>query len=244
MEISGLTALVTGAGRRIGRSIALALARAGADLVVHYHSSETEASSLADEIRSIGRKAWTEKQNLEEPERSEQWFRALSEQSGGIDILVNSASAFPEDNYRNIDADSLRRSMALHFLSPLMFTRSMAERGGVVVNILDTRAADIDPQHVSYHHGKCALARATREMALEFAPALRVNAVAPGLILPPEGRGEEWVEKLKSTNPLNDRGRCSDVADAVLFLCRADFITGQTVYVDGGRHLKGRSNDD
>ena len=116
---------------------------------------------------------------------------------------------------------------------------SESNQNGSVVNILDTRIADQDPSHAAYHMAKRGLFTLTRDLAIEMAPKLRINGVAPGVILPPDGKDESWIEKLKSTNPLQDRGSADDVADAVMYLIKADFVTGQIIYVDGGRHLKG-----
>lgn len=245
MEISGLTSLVTGASRRIGRTISLALAEAGSNLVIHYHNSSSEAEALAGEIRSMGRKVWLSRHNLADSEATSDWFESISGKVGGIDILVNSASEYLKDSYENLNPEKLCRSMALHLCSPVAMIRSMQQSGrvGTIVNILDTRVVSGDMAHVSYHLGKSALFTATSELALKMAPKLRINAVAPGIILPPEGQDESWLERLKTTTPLQVYGNPRDVADAVLYLCRADFVTGQTLFVDGGRHLKGMRHE-
>jgi NAD(P)-dependent dehydrogenase (short-subunit alcohol dehydrogenase family) len=168
-------------------------------------------------------------------------MRLLIKECGGIDILVNSASEYPEGDYRSLDAGTLGRSMAIHVLSPAAMIRVMHQQGteGCAVNILDTRIADRDPNHAAYHLAKRSLYTLTRDLAAEMAPLLRVNAVAPGLILPPPGMNEARAEALKSTNPMGEWGRPEDVADAVLYLAGAGFVTGQVIFVDGGRHLKG-----
>ena len=126
-------------------------------------------------------------------------------------------------------------------MAPLELTRCLAAQGrdGAVVNLLDARVGDYDRQHAAYHLSKRLLAALTRRMAIEFAPRLRVNAVAPGLILPPDGEDEGHFDRLASTNPLQRRGCPEAVAEAVLFLLRSDFVTGQVLFVDGGRHLRG-----
>jgi hypothetical protein len=112
-------------------------------------------------------------------------------------------------------------------------------RGGAIVNFLDTRVLDYDREHMSYHLSKRALFTLTRAMALEFAPAIRVNAVAPGLVLPPAGKDQSYLDALVHTNPLQAHGSVEDVAAAVLFLVTSPFVTGQVIYVDGGRHMLG-----
>ncbi|MFW6158915.1 MAG: SDR family oxidoreductase, partial [Planctomycetota bacterium] len=114
-------------------------------------------------------------------------------------------------------------------------------RDGAIVNFLDTRVVAYDREHVAYHLSKRMLFSLTRMMALEFAPAVRVNAVAPGLILPPPGRDRAYLERLKSSNPLNRVGTLGQVTEAVLFLLGNEFVTGQVVFVDGGQHMNGRT---
>jgi NAD(P)-dependent dehydrogenase (short-subunit alcohol dehydrogenase family) len=241
MKLKGKKALVTGGAKRIGGEISLALAGAGVDVAVHYASSESEAHNIVDAVRRLGRRSEAVRMDLSETEKIEGWFDSLMDDWDGFDILVNSASVFPEDGYGNLTGKSLGRSMAIHVLAPLVMIRAMCKTGreACAVNILDTRVVDGDPSHASYHLGKRGLFTLTKDLAVEMAPTLRVNAVAPGLILPPEGKGEDWIDRLKSTNPLGARGTAEDVADAVLYLAAAEFVTGQIVYVDGGRHLKG-----
>ncbi len=245
MNLSGKTALVTGAARRIGRTIALNLATEGCDLILHFHHSEAEAVQLASEIRGMGRRCRTSRHNLENCSDTRKWFEALASDNDGIDILVNSASSYTKDRYADLDETGLNRSMAVHLLSPVAMINALYEIGRTcsIVNILDTRASGSDPAHVSYHLGKSALMKTTKEMAAEMAPRLRINGVAPGVILPPENEGEEWFKRLESSYPLETRGNIEDVAQAVLYLCKADFVTGQILYIDGGRHLKGLENE-
>jgi len=243
MKIKGKTALVTGGGRRLGREIALSLARQGADIILHYHSSHREAEETSREIRSAGASCHISSHNLADAGLTEEWFSRLIETQGCPDILINSASSYSGDTYSGMNSADLQESMNLHVYSPLEMIRRMHESGKEVsvVNILDSRIADRDPAHASYHLGKRGMLTITRDLAVEFAPHLRINAVAPGIILPPEGKGEEWIERLKSSNPLRGRGTAEDICDAVLFLVGADFTTGQIIFIDGGRHLKGNA---
>ncbi len=241
MTLAGKTALVTGAAVRLGRSIALRLARTGCNVIIHYNSSEAEADQVASEIEARNRRTWKSRFDLTLSEQAHEWISALIRETGGIDILVNSASAFPEDSYDTLDEKTLSESMSIHVLSPLALINAMSRqrREVSVVNILDTRIADRDPTHASYHLAKRSLYTLTRDLAVSMAPAMRINAVAPGLILPPSGRDDSWLEHLRTSNPLEKIGSADGVADAVLFLLGSDFITGQVIYVDGGRHLKG-----
>lgn len=243
MNLEGKTALVTGAARRIGKSIALLLAQQGVDVALHYHNSRNEAEEVFGEIHGMGRRCWMTSHDLSDSINTESWFRNLLSETGNLDILVNSASEFTGGGYMKMSSVELTRSMNLHVQSPLIMIRIMHETGlaGSVVNILDTRVADRDPAHSAYHLGKRGLYTLTRDLAVEMAPTLRINAVAPGVILPPTGTDETWIERLKSTNPLLERGTLKDVCDAVLYLLGAGFVTGQVIFVDGGRHLKGNA---
>lgn len=241
LEITGKTALVTGAALRLGRFIALALARGGASVAVHYRSSETEAESLAGEIRAMGAEAWTFQADLTRPEDAARLVDRAVEATGGLDFLVNSASIFHETGFDGATARAVHENVDVNALSPLYAARAFAAQGrpGAVVNLLDTMIADYDRKHVPYHLSKRMLFTLTRMMAVEFAPSIRVNAVAPGLVLPPPGKDRAYLEGLAHTNPLNRFGSGDGVAQAVLFLLRSGFVTGQVIYVDGGRRLKG-----
>ncbi|MGQ0535104.1 MAG: SDR family oxidoreductase [Methanobacteriota archaeon] len=236
------TALVTGGARRIGRAIALALSEAGADVVVHYKDSKEEAAALVEEIRARGHDASVVQADLASPHGPEALFEeALRLVRSPIRILVNNASVFPAGGLPDVDLGSLEATLRINAWSPLFLSRAFARRGGpgVVVNLLDTRVAHVDPARVAYQISKDALARITKLLAVEFSPRVRVNAVAPGAILPPEGAGPDHLRRLARTLPLRKHGDPSDVADAVLFLVRSRFVTGQTLFVDGGEHVRG-----
>jgi pteridine reductase len=240
-ELAGRTALVTGAGKRLGRAIALALAEAGVNVLAHYNSSQSAAEDLAVEVRRLGPKAWTIAADLAHPEQVAGLAGRARDLAGGFDILVNSASVFPSDTLKDAMLESIALNQQVNALAPLVLSREFASLGaaGHIINMLDTRALDHDLQHFAYHVSKRTLFTLTRIMAVEFAPRIQVNAIAPGLILPPEGRDESYLAGLAHSNPLQRYGDPRDIADAVLFLLRSTFITGQVIYVDGGRHMKG-----
>jgi NAD(P)-dependent dehydrogenase (short-subunit alcohol dehydrogenase family) len=242
LPLLGQAALVTGAAKRLGRAIALALARAGADVVVHCRGSLAEAQVLAGELRGLGRRAWTAQADLGDAAQAEALFAgACRSAGGGLDIIVNSAAIFPQGRLDELDYADLDRNIRINALAPFVLGRALARsgRGGCIVNLLDSRVTDHDAEHAAYHLSKRLSATLTRMMALEFAPRVRVNAVAPGLILPPPGEDAGYLERLRGTNPLQRHGEPEDVADAVLFLARSAFVTGQTIFVDGGRHMRG-----
>jgi NAD(P)-dependent dehydrogenase (short-subunit alcohol dehydrogenase family) len=244
-RLDGKSALVTGAARRIGRAISLALAREGANVAAHFQNSGEEAAELASELEGLGVRVIALQADLADQEELAGLVERARSALGPIEILVNNASVFPSDTFETIDLESLERSLEINAWAPLALARAFAAQTeqGQVVNMLDTRVAGFDRRHVAYILSKHVLAAATRHAALELAPGIAVNAVAPGLILPPPGENEEYVERLAPTIPLRRRGHPEDIAEAVLYLVTSRFVTGQTIYVDGGRHLKEYSAD-
>ena len=239
--LTGKTALVTGGARRLGRATALALAGCGADVVVHYCTSADEAGETAEAIRAAGRRAWVVQADLSDTNAADALGARAVEAAGGIDILVNNASPFPASRVLGFTAADLAESVQVGAMAPLQLARALAVGGRAsdIVNFLDCRIVDYDRAHAAYHLAKRMLFSITRMLALELAPRVRVNAVAPGLILPPPGADESYLAAHAHTNPLERHGEARDVTGAVLFLLRSGFITGQVIYVDGGRHMKG-----
>jgi pteridine reductase len=239
--LAGQTALITGGALRMGRAISLALARQGANIVIQFAASATAAEALAAEIAASGVKACVVGADLASAQQAAGLWDRATKQAGPIDILINNASVFEESSLQSFAPEELAHDMQINAVSPLLLARGFFAQGraGSIINLLDARIADYDRTHAAYHLSKRMLYSLTRMMALEFAPQVRVNAVAPGLILPPVGQDESYLQKLASTNPLNRYGRPADIAEAVLFLLMSPFITGQVIFVDGGRHLKG-----
>jgi pteridine reductase len=242
MDLAGKTALVTGGAKRLGRACALGLAEQGAHVVVHYGSSKEEAEETCGAIRSMGRSAWALQADFTAPQGAADLLPCAIELAGPISVLVNSAAIFPESHLRNFTPEQVYENINTNALAPALIARAFAAQGieSVIVNFLDTRIEDYDERHAAYHLSKRMLYTLTRMMAVEFAPLVRVNAVAPGLILPPPGKDESYLAELAHTNPLERYGDPSHIVEAVLFLVRNDFVTGQVVFVDGGRHLKGK----
>lgn len=239
-RLEGRNALVTGAARRIGRAISLALAREGANIAVHYSSSEREAVELAAEIEGLGVRAVALRADLSDPAELASLVDRAREALGTIEILVNNASIFPSDTLETVDLDGLERNLEINAWAPLVLTRSFAAQSerGHVINLLDSRVSGFDHTHAAYILSKHVLSAITRTSAIELAPGIAVNGIAPGLILPPPGKDEEYVDRLARTVPLKRRGTPEDIAAAAVYLVTSEFVTGETIYVDGGRHLK------
>lgn len=239
-RLDGKTALVTGAARRIGREIALALADVGVNVVVHYRESVEEADRLRTELIARGVKSWLVQSDFDNPDAPGQMMSDILEAAGSLDILVNSASLFLPGTIEDMDFKGFTRHMQVNTWAPLMISREFACRvgRGKIVNLLDSRIVGLDAFHVAYILSKRALAVLTGMMAVEFAPGITVNGVAPGLILPPTGKDESYLDELANELPLKRHGNPSDIAEAVLYLLRSDFVTGQVIFVDGGRRLK------
>jgi len=234
-------ALVTGAAKRIGRAVSLGLARAGMDIAIHYQQSGDDAATLADEIRALGRQAWTFPADLAQEGDAARLVARVLASAGPITALINNASIYPEGRLLDLTEESLLQNIRVNAWAPFVLSRAVAAQGqpASIVNFLDTRMRDYDARHVAYHLSKRMLFSLTRMMALEFAPTVRVNAVAPGLVLPPPGKDEAYLKELAPTNPLNAHGDADDVVRSVLFLLQSPFVTGQVLYLDGGRHMLG-----
>lgn len=240
-SIEGKTALITGGAKRIGRATALALARAGANVVVSYRSSESEARELAQEVTTLGVRGFAIQADLSDRRQVESLIERSMELAGPIRILINNASAFPKADFETVTLDELISSVTIDAWAPFALGRIFAAQpeAGHIVNMLDTRiVANYDWSHFAYNAAKHMLGLFTTMMAVRFAPQVAVNAVAPGLILPPEGMPASYLEGLKDSLPLQRIGDPAFVADAILFLVTSEFITGQVIFVDGGRHVR------
>jgi len=240
-SIEGKTALVTGGAKRIGRELALALARAGANVIVHYRSSSAEAEALVGELETLGVGAWAVQADLSDQPQVETLIARAADLAGPIHILINNASAFPASDFETVTLDDVLSSVTTDAWAPFALGRSFAAQPQArhIVNMLDTRiVGGYDWNHFAYNAAKHMLGLLTTMMAIKLAPRIAVNAVAPGLILPPEGKPISYIEGLKDGLPLRRIGDPSFVADAVLYLVTSEFVTGQVIFVDGGRHIR------
>lgn len=244
-KLQGKVALVTGASRRIGRALSMALAEEGVNIVAHDRRDlEQETAKVCDEVVGCGAKSWNVSADLEKPEEYETLIARAQRAAGSLDILVNNASIFQPGTLMDIGFSDLMRHLHVNAWTPLVLSREFARLAGrgKIINLLDTKITGYDREHVAYILSKQMLASLTTMCATEFAPAVTVNAIAPGLILPPSGKDESYLESLAQTIPLRRHGAPVDIADAALYLLKSDFVTGQIIYVDGGRHLREESN--
>ncbi len=242
--IKSSIALITGASQRLGRALAIAIADVSDGVVVHYNNSRGAAEDTARFIQDRGGRAWIVQADLAEPGQAATLFAAARLAAGtDISILINNASIFEQGRPESLTAAEFNLNMNIHVLAPLLLSQCMAAQkcGGNIINMLDTRILECDNEHAAYHISKRTLFTLTRMLARELAPAIRVNGVAPGLVLPPAGEDNEYLRSRCHSLPLQCYGRAEQVCDAVLFLLRNTFITGQIIYVDGGRHLRGSS---
>ena len=244
LEFADRTALVTGASKRLGRETALALAHRGVDLAVHYRSSRDPAETLCAEIEERGGRAFPVQADLGEPSEVMRLFEEAWEGLGGMDFLVNNASIFPAGRLDDVELKHVQENLRVNAWAPFLLTRALwrrlrgTGRRASVVNLLDTRLVGGDLAHAAYHLSKATLGELTSLTALEFAPDLQVNGVAPGAVMPPEGLDEDYLDGLTADLPLQRRGYPGDIADATLYLLGATFVTGQVIFVDGGRHIR------
>ncbi len=239
-RLKGKVALVTGAGKRIGRAIASALAEEGVNIVAHDRRAlEPETVKVCDEVTGCGAKSWNVIADLEKPEEYESLIARASQIAGSLDILVNNASIFFPGTIMDMGFSDLSRHIHVNAWTPFVLSREFARivRSGKIINLLDTNITGFDRTHAAYILSKKMLMTLTKTCALEFSPDITVNGIAPGLILPPSGKGEDYLRNLSKTVPLRRHGATADIADAALYLLKSEFVTGQIIYVDGGRHL-------
>ncbi|MCE9614088.1 MAG: SDR family oxidoreductase [Lentisphaerae bacterium] len=245
MQLASSMALVTGGAVRIGRAICTALASRGCGVLIHCSRSLREARLLARDLAAKGARVGIVQSKLDEPDDIERLAQAAFETAPGLNILVNNASIFNKESILQMTPRSLQREFQVNLFAPMLLTQAFARglrqgnapRAGKVINLVDRRIAGQEAGCTPYLLSKKALADFTTNAALELAPHITVNAVAPGAILPPPGKGAAAIRDLAGKAPLQHRCRPEDVAQAVVFLLEADGITGQTVFVDSGQHL-------
>jgi len=242
LPLSGRAALVTGAGVRVGRAIAQALAHNGADVAVHYRSSSGDAEELADRIRDAGRRAVTIGGDLALESDCRRIVRACIDGLGAIDLLVHSAANFHRASLSETDAGLWDSAMNVNARAAFLLSREAApmlrERHGRIVLMSDLMATRPQRHYLAHAVSKAAVEGLVRALAVELAPEVSVNGIAPGAVLVPEGTSPETAARWARKTPLQRLGDPEDVARTVVFLCAGPaYVTGQIIAVDGGQGL-------
>lgn len=231
-----MLALVTGAARRLGKSFALTLARRGYDIVLHYHAAVDEARQTQREIESLNRRVILAQADLADPAR----IQSLVSNLQSLDVLVNSAACMSSGGIDSLPLETWNATLDLNLRAPFLLAQACAQKmadGGLIVNISDVGAQKAWSRYPSYTVSKAALESMTKILARALAPRIRVNAIAPGFVLPSDVvTAEEW-ERLIGRIPLKRPARSEEVASALEFLLSNQYVTGQTIVVDGGYSL-------
>lgn len=234
--------LITGAARRVGAQMARTFHQAGFRVVVHYRSSQSDANALVAELNEQSAySACAIQSDLDHASNIQTFAGRASDAFGRLDVLINNASAFFPTAFGDIEEDQIDLLLHTNLRLPLLLTQALApeltKAKGAVINMVDIHALRPLADHPAYAAAKAGLISATKSMALDLAPNIRANAVAPGAILLPESQGSDYEQKLTSQIPLGKMGHPTDLAQAALFLATAPYITGQVLAVDGGRTL-------
>ena len=242
MDPRGKVAIVTGGGIRVGRALVEALAERGATVAVHYNASRSGAEEVASAIRSQGGKAATFSADLTSPEAPRALVGAVVREFGRLDILVNSAAVMVKTPFGAVEPEVWDSMFALNLRAPFFLAQAAAEHlkraRGAIINIADHMALERWPAYIPHSLTKGAVVHMTRALAQELAPDVRVNAIAPGVVLMPEGTDANEAERLVASTPLKRLGSPRDVAQAMIYLLEADYVTGEMLIVDGGRHIR------
>lgn len=242
MNLQGKVALVTGGAIRVGKAISLELAAAGADIVVNYNSSAGPAEETVTEIRALGRRAIAQQADVSQGDQVQRLIdRAVSE-LGRLDVLVNSASVWRRTPWAELDEAEWDRQIAVDLKGPFLCARAAAPHlaahgDGAIVNIVDLSAFTPFPNFLPHSVAKAGLLNMTYSLAMELAPAVRVNAIAPGPVLPPPEYTEQQLAASAKRTLLKRWGTPEDVARAVRYLVEAEYVTGAVLPVDGGERL-------
>ncbi len=243
MSLTGKRALITGGAIRVGRAITLALARAGCDVCIHYGRSADAAEETRSEVDALGRKGTLLSADLRSADAVKDLVPRAVADGGLLDILVNSAAIFLDGRLAETSFEMWDEQFSINLRAPYFLSKAFAaqvpERGsGHIVNINDARINRPDSDHSAYRLTQSALADMTRNLALDLAPRIQVNAVAPGAILPPPGEAQAYLDRIAEERvPLARSGSAELVAENVVHLLESDFMTGVIIPLDGGEFI-------
>lgn len=242
-------ALVTGAGKRIGRTMALRLAKAHFDVAVHYRSSRADAEDVVSRIKKTGGKAIAVQADLSNEQETAALIGKVNNGLGPLTLLVNSASVFENDDINSMTRDSWDKHIETNLRAPLKLAQDFAAQtephaNNLIVNIIDQRVLKLTPQFLSYTVSKAALFTLTKTLAQALGPqGIRVNAIGPGPVMKNPRQSEQGWQKQNAATVLKQGARPDDVAGALLYLISATAVTGQMIAVDGGQHLAWQTPD-
>jgi pteridine reductase len=235
------TALITGGAQRIGKSIANALGQDGYHVCLHYYHSKEEAEETAALIQANGGTCSLIQADLQDSDALTAMMQRIVQDHEALDVLINNASIFIESSLSDTSIDVWDRIMDVNLRAPWLCAKLaqplLASRGGCIINILDSGIEKVWPNFAAYQISKVGMAQLTKLLAKEFAPDIRVNGIAPGLILPSSSEEPEQWEKLVNRLPLKKQGNPADVVDAVLFFINQAYVTGEILFIDGGYQL-------
>jgi len=242
MQLRGRAALVTGAGHRVGRALAVALGAHGMRVAVHYNATADGARETARRITDAGGSAELFQADLTRSDAAETLIAAVVDRMHGLDVLVNSAAVMLRSPFGETTAAVWDQIMALNLRAPFLLAQAAAQHlraaHGVIVNIADLAAFETWPGYVPHGISKAGIVTLTRSLANVLAPEVRVAAIAPGTVLLPDDWSPADAERLRRTTPLARTGSPDDVVRTMLFILDADYLTGETIIVDGGRHVR------
>ena len=242
MELHNRVALVTGAGHRVGRAIALALGGRGMRVAVHYNATAAGAEETVELIRSAGSEARAIAADLTHADAANTLISSVSQKFGSLDVLVNSAAVMVRTPFGEVTPKQWDDIMALNLRAPFFLAQAAAPllraARGVIVNIADLAAFETWPGYVPHGISKSGVVHLTRSLARVMAPEVRVAGIAPGTVLLPDNWNEASAEHLRATTPLERSRSPTDVTSTVLFILDSDYLTGETIIVDGGRHVR------
>lgn len=239
MDLNGKTAIVTGGALRLGRAICEALASRKCNVVIHCRHSSSQAQTLSEELGRRGVHSVVVRGDLSSEHGCRSVMKQAARSAGRLDILINNASVFGCDRLVDVTEERMLEQLRINFVTPALLMREFIKQTarGKIINMLDRRVAGNEAGCLAYLMSKKALAELTRSSALELAPGITVNGVAPGPVLPAVGKHLAKDKRQAGHVPLGRKPTPEDVAEAVIFLLEADAITGQVVFVDGGQHL-------
>lgn len=241
MELKGRVALVTGAGRRIGAAIAESLGAERMRVAVHYRSSKSEALETKARVERAGGEAWCVPADLAQGAEPQRLIDDVVAHFGSLDVLVNSAASMERTPFGKTTVEDWDRIHAVNCRAVYFLCQAAAPHmvsGGAIVNMADLAAFETWPGYIPHGVSKSSVVYITEALARVLAPTIRVNAIAPGVVLMPAGWDVAVADRLAATTPLKHHGSPEDVTRAVLYLLKSDYVTGEILHVDGGRRIR------